>query len=258
MLDKALDVAKFAAREASLAIMEVYNTDFEVIYKHDDSPVTLADKKADKIIRMILKEAFPDYALLSEESVDDLYRRDYDYCWIIDPVDGTKEFVQKTDEFTVNIALAYKGQAILGVVYVPVTGELYYAIKDQGSFYELGGLVTQNQVSQRTENLRILSSKHHKSEGFLDMVEASAPKINEILGVGSSLKGCLIARGMAECYFRFGLTSEWDTAAVQIIVEEAGGIFKQMDHTKMTYNRIDTLNRKGFYIVNDEDNILIE
>lgn len=82
------------------------------------------------------------------------------------------------------------------------------------------------------------------------MVEASAEKINEVLGVGSSLKGCLIARGQAECYFRFGLTSEWDTSAVQIIVEEAGGIFRQLDHSKMTYNRLDTLNRKGFYIVN--------
>lgn len=258
MIEKALREAKKAAIEASKVIMTIYNTDFDVAYKHDDSPVTLADKKADDLIRSHLKSEFPDFALLSEESVDDLSRRDVDYCWIIDPVDGTKEFVLKTGEFTVNIALAYKGVPILGVVYVPVTRDMYYGVKGQGSFYENQGEVTKNQVSHRSENLRILSSKHHKSEDFLSLVESSAPKIKEILGVGSSLKGCLIARGHAECYFRFGLTSEWDTAAVQVIVEEAGGIFRQMDHTTMTYNRLDTLNRKGFYIVNKEDNILIE
>jgi 3'(2'), 5'-bisphosphate nucleotidase len=258
MIERALATAKAAAIEASKVIMEIYNTDFDVLYKQDDSPVTLADKKADKIIRQRLGEAFPDHALLSEESIDDLARLDVPYCWIIDPVDGTKEFVLKTGEFTVNIALALNGESILGVVYVPVTDDMYFAVKGKGSYYEKDGKTTQSFVSDRLENLRILSSKHHKSEDFLEMVEASAPKINEILGVGSSLKGCLISKGDAECYFRFGLTSEWDTAAVQVIVEEAGGVFRQMDHTLMTYNRKDTLNRKGFYIVNKIDNILIE
>jgi 3'(2'), 5'-bisphosphate nucleotidase len=258
MLSKALEIAKESAKIASEAIMAIYKTDFDVLYKADASPVTLADQQADKIIREHIHEHFPSHGLLSEESMDDLERLDKDYCWIIDPVDGTKEFVQKTDEFTVNIALTYKGETLLGVVYVPVFDEMYFAIKGEGSFYEKNGVISKNQVSDRSENLRILSSKHHKSEGFLDMVEASAEKINEVLGVGSSLKGCLIARGEAECYFRFGLTSEWDTSAVQIIVEEAGGIFRQLDHSKMTYNRLDTLNRKGFYIVNKKENILIE
>ena len=258
MLSKALEVAKESALLASEAIMAVYKTDFDVLYKKDASPVTLADQQADKIIRDHLHKAFPSHGLLSEETMDNLERIDMAYCWIIDPVDGTKEFVQKTDEFTINIALTHKGETLLGVVYVPVLDEMYYAIKGQGSFYEKDGKVSKNRVSNRTENLRILSSKHHKSEDFLDMVEASAGKINEVLGVGSSLKGCLIARGQAECYFRFGLTSEWDTSAVQIIVEEAGGIFRQLDHSKMTYNRLDTLNRKGFYIVNRKENILIE
>jgi 3'(2'), 5'-bisphosphate nucleotidase len=204
----------------------------------------------------MIAEAFPTHAIMSEESVDDLSRRDNEFCWVIDPLDGTKEFIHATDEFTVNIALVQNGHAILGVVYVPVTHEMYYASKGHGSFYEKDELVEENHVSSRTEKLRLLSSKYHKSDEFLDLVEQNGHRINMVESVGSSLKGCLIARGKAECYYRFGLTSEWDTAAVQVVVEEAGGIFKQLDHTEMIYNRIDTLNRKGFYVVNTEENIL--
>ena len=257
MLERALSVAKEAALKASEVIMDIYNTDFEVDYKEDDSPVTQADREADEIIRQHLKASFPDYALLSEESIDDLSRLDASYCWIIDPVDGTKDFVDKTGEFTINIALSFNGEIVLGVVYVPVKKEMYYAVKGKGSYHEFNHNRTINHVSYRTEKLRILSSKHHKSEAFLSMIEAAAPKINQVLGVGSSLKGCLIAKGSAEAYFRFGLTSEWDTGAVQIIVEEAGGIFRQMDHSVMMYNREDTLNRKGFYIVNKIENVLV-
>jgi len=143
-------------------------------------------------------------------------------------------------------------------VYVPVTGELYYATKGHGSFYEYKGEITRNKVSHRIDRIRVLSSKYHKSKEFLDLIEDHASIISSVEGVGSSLKGCLIARGLAEAYYRFGLTSEWDTAAVQLVAEEAGGVFKQLDHSEMTYNRVDTLNRKGFYIVNTDENVLID
>lgn len=256
MLNHALEIAKKAAYDAGEKILEIYHTDFKIDYKEDESPLTCADREADVIIVRQIAEAFPDHAILSEESVDNLDRLNNSYCWVVDPLDGTKEFIHHTDEFTVNIALVKDGISILGVVYVPVTKEMYYAYKEGGSFYERGVVVEQNHVSDRIERLRMLSSKHHKADEFLDLVEANATKISMVEGVGSSLKGCLIARGMAECYYRFGFTSEWDTAAVQIVVEEAGGIFKQLDHTEMTYNREDSLNRKGFYIVNHEKNIL--
>jgi 3'(2'), 5'-bisphosphate nucleotidase len=257
-MELALKVAKKAARLAGKRIMEIYNSDYKIDYKEDESPLTCADQEADAIIVAYIRKHYPEHAILSEESADDLSRMENDYCWIIDPVDGTKEFIHKTDEFTVNIALVYKKQPIVGVVYVPVTGEMYFACKEHGSYYEKDEVCKENHVSRRIERLRILSSKYHKSDAFLDLVEKHADRISMIEGVGSSLKGCLIARGKAECYYRFGLTSEWDTAAVQIVVEEAGGIFKQMDHTEMFYNRKDTLNRKGFYIVNSARNILNE
>jgi 3'(2'), 5'-bisphosphate nucleotidase len=256
MLKHALDIAKKAAVDAGVKILEIYQTDFKIDYKEDESPLTCADREADEIICKLIAEAFPEHAILSEESSDDLSRLENPYCWVIDPVDGTKEFINHTDEFTVNIALVKDSKAILGVVYVPVTGEMYYAYQGGGSFYEVNGEISENHVSDRLERLRMLSSKYHKAEAFLDLVEANASKISMVESVGSSLKGCLIARGQAECYYRFGLTSEWDTAAVQIVVEEAGGIFMQLDHTVMTYNREDSLNRKGFYIVNNQRNIL--
>lgn len=256
MYELALKVAKEAAVLAGIRIMEIYNSDYKIEYKADDSPLTCADREADEIIIKHIKASFPDHSILSEESADNLKRLDESYCWIVDPVDGTKEFINHTDEFTVNIALVKNKKPILGVIYVPVSEELYYAGYETGSYYEKDGKVTKNEVSQRTEKLRILSSKYHKSEAFLDLVEANADRISMVESVGSSLKGCLISRGLAEGYYRFGLTCEWDTAAVQIIVEEAGGIFKQLDHSEMLYNRKDTLNRKGFYIVNDTINIL--
>lgn len=252
----ALEVAKEAAIMAGARIVEIYASDYSVDYKDDESPLTCADREADEIIINHIQEYFPDHAILSEESSDDLSRLAQEYVWIIDPLDGTKEFIHHTGEFTVNIALVRNKKPIVGVVYVPVTGEMYYASLNQGSFYEHDGLREENHVSARTENLRVLSSKYHKSEAFLDLVEHNAGRISMVESVGSSLKGCRIARGLAECYYRFGLTSEWDTAAVELVVEEAGGIFRQMDHTEMLYNREDVLNRKGFYIVNHELNVL--
>src|SRR5574344_1329917 len=135
MWEKELQVAIKAGLAAQKEILVIYNQNFDVEIKEDNSPVTLADKNADRIIREILGKAFPKYAFLTEESEDDKSRLSNDYVWIVDPVDGTKDFVAHNGEFTINIALAYKHVAVLGVILIPVTGEIYYAIQNEGSFY---------------------------------------------------------------------------------------------------------------------------
>lgn len=256
MYKNELEAAKKIAILAGKKIIEIYNGNFDVEYKLDESPVTSADLIADTMIVDYLKNLFPSYSILSEESSDDLSRLKNKYCWIVDPLDGTKEFINRTDEFTVNIALAVNGKVVLGVIYVPVSEEIYYASIESGSYYQFNDKIIKNKVSSRREKLRILSSKYHKSESFLELIENNARVISSIEGVGSSLKGCLISRGLAEVYYRFGYTGEWDTAAMQIIVEEAGGVFKQLDDSNMRYNREDTLNRKGFYVLNNNVNKL--
>ena len=253
-LNKVLDVVKKVSIEAGEAIMDVYNSceDMQVEYKEGDMPLTAADKAANAIIVACLKKEFPECAILSEEEKDSLDRLEKDYCFVVDPLDGTKEFIKRNGQFTVNIALAYKHKSILGVIYVPVTKELYYAAKDMGAFLEADGKVTKLSVSDRTEDLRVVMSSYHGCEEMDRLMEKY--NLTNFVSMGSSLKGCLIAKGEAEVYYRYNPTMEWDTAAMQCIVEEAGAIFKQMDETEMLYNREDSLNAKGFYIINCEAN----
>ncbi len=256
-LIKELNVAKDLAIRAGEAIMKIYSNSFDVEYKEDESPITIADKNANKVIVDELKRDFPDYAILSEECEDDLSRLNNDWCWIVDPLDGTKEFIKKNGEFTVNIALSHKNRLVLGVIYIPVTRELYYGAKGFGSYYKKESTPVEITVSNRTENIRMLVSRSHATDKLKDLIDNNSHRISDIKRAGSSLKGCLIAKGDAEVYYRFGPTKEWDTAAMQCIVEVAGGIVKQIDETEMTYNRENTLNHKGFYILNNIENKLI-
>ena len=244
---------------AGNAIMEIYNTDFHVETKSDDSPLTMADKAANKIIIEVLKKTYPEYAILSEEEKDDLTRRDNEFCFIVDPLDGTKEFVKKNGEFTVNIALAQHQEVVLGVIYVPVARQIYYAAKGIGAFFEdlITGEKKKMSVSDKLDDLIWVGSKSHSSEKEAMIIAQHQEVIETIVSAGSSLKGCMVANAQADIYYRFGFTCEWDTAAMQCIVEQAGGIFRQMDHSKMLYNRENTLNDKGFYIVNRKENIWI-
>ena len=253
--ERELETAKKAAVLAGEAIMEVYGgDDFGVEFKGDKSPLTEADRRANKIIVDMLKEEFPAYAILAEESEDDKTRLDNDYCFVVDPLDGTKEFIKRNGQFTVNIALAYKHKSVMGVIYVPVTKELYYAAKDYGAYYEAHGKpAVKLTVSDRTENLRMVMSSSHSSNREDGLIEKN--NIKNFVKMGSSLKGCLIAKGTADIYYRFNPTMEWDTAAMQCIAEQAGAIFRQMDNTEMLYNREDSLNDKGFFIVNATENI---
>lgn len=254
-LNKELEIAKEVAVIAGNIIIEKYKQDFKIQYKEDYSPVTQADDLADKAIVKKLKNTFSHHAILSEESKDDISNRiKNDWCWIIDPLDGTKEFIKKSGEFTVNIALAYQHKVVLGVVYIPVKESLFYAVKGKGAYLQEKEKVKRINVSQKEYNIRAACSRSHTSEKLINLYKKNG--IQNLIYAGSAIKGCLIAKGEAEIYYRYGKTCEWDTAAQQCIVEEAGGIFRQMDGTKMTYNRKNTINEKGFYILNKERNRL--
>lgn len=254
MWEKELEIAKKAAVEAGIEIMEIYNNyeNIEIEYKEKDMPLTIADKKANKVIVENLKREFPDYSILSEEEKDDFSRLQNDLCFIVDPLDGTKEFIKRNGQFTVNIALSYKNKSVVGVIYVPVTKELYYAVKNQGSYLQKDNKIQKLQVSYIKENIRAVISNSHGCEQMDMLIKKYS--IQNYVNVGSSLKGCMIAKGDAEVYYRFNPTMEWDTAAMQCIAEEAGAIFKQMDNSEMLYNRKNSLNEKGFFIINCIEN----
>ncbi len=243
--------------------MSVYETDFHVSYKEDHSPVTQADHLANDHIVTYLKHHYPQVAILSEESKDDLSRLSADWCWLVDPLDGTKEFIKKNGEFTVNLALVHKGEPVMGIIYVPALDDMYHAQKGEGAYWipdfscnpdhERGQRI---HVTQKTKDLTLLHSRSHVYPRIKELVAMNQDKIKGILYAGSSLKGCLIARGEGDLYYRFGPTMEWDTAAMHCIIEEAGGIFRMMDDTPMIYNKPNVLNTKGFYLLNREENKL--
>lgn len=288
MWENELKLAKELAVKAGLAIMEIYDRqeDMQVEYKAGEMPLTAADKQANKIIVQALRKVYPMYAILSEEEQDNQERLKNDYCFIVDPLDGTKEFLKRNGQFTVNIALSYKHKSVMGVIYVPATGDLFYASEGAGAYLErlsitgvdksyfdeimeadaevgsLGaaGLIQVDEapkplkVSKRGTDLRVVMSSSHGCAEMDELVERHSLK--NFLKMGSSLKGCLIAQGEAELYYRYNPTMEWDTAAMQCIAEEAGGIFRQMDDSPMWYNRENPLNEKGFYVINMEENRL--
>jgi 3'(2'), 5'-bisphosphate nucleotidase len=256
-LDNELDIAKRISIEAGNAIIEIYNTSYDVEYKKDNSPVTTADKRANDIIKDQLIKIFPNYSILTEESEDDLSRLKNEWCWIIDPMDGTKEFLAKNGEFTVNIGLSYKSKIVLGVVYAPILKELYFGVKGLGSFLFFNNEIIKLNVTDKKKELTLIKSRSHNSSRLDNLINKNSGKIGKILQMGSSLKGCMIAKGAADIYYRFGNTMEWDTAAVQCIIEEAGGIVKQLDDTELTYNRKNSVNDKGYYILNHIDNKMI-
>ena len=258
-LQDILAVCKEVAIRAGVVIMQEYNSEKAMLvdYKEDKTPLTLADRESNKIIVETLREKYPEYAILSEEEKDDITRLKKDYCFIIDPLDGTKEFIKRNGQFTVNIGLAYKHEIVMGVIYVPCTGELYFASKNQGAYLQIKGndilkLKVSNCVDM--DKLRVVASGSHNCKEMERLIEKY--KLKNIVKMGSSLKGCLIAKGDAEIYYRYNPTMEWDTAAMQCIVEEAGGIFCQMDGSQMRYNRENSLNDKGFFVVNNKKCIL--
>ena len=249
-----------AAIDAGEIIMKYYSLPLSergLSYKEDHSPVTKADREANDCI-LAHVSGLGDYGILAEESQDDLSRLEKEYCIIIDPLDGTKEFVAGLPEFTVNIALAHRGEPVLGVVYAPATKELFYAQKGKGAFKAiLPAPAERIFVSARNEGLIAMHSRYHLDEKTRGLLERHRDRFASVITAGSSLKVCRIAEGKADVYYRFGYTMEWDTCVEQLIVEEAGGVLLSgLDDKPLVYNRMDSCNRDGFYVVNRMENRL--
>ena len=261
MLNKELDVALNIIKEASKLVLDIYNSSsFDVEIKEDNSPVTKADKEADKLIVSSLKKYFPDDGFLSEESLDDKSRLNKSRVWIIDPVDGTKEFVAHTGDFTINIALSIDHVASFGVIAIPVTGEIYFAVKEMGSYYlkDKDSKPIRIHCNDKINDLTTLVSRFHCNEIEQEMIKKHNDVIKHQKVVGATIKGCLIAQGLAEMSYRFSSnTKEWDTCAMQVIVEEAGGYILKFDKTPIRYNRQDVYNKDGYLIINRIENFLL-
>ena len=237
-------VIRRLALEAGDKIMEIYNSDdFEVKSKSDDSPVTAADEAADKLIFAGLRKAFPDAAIVTEEQ-SDTHSEASNTFFIVDPLDGTKEFIHRRGDFTVNIAYVVDGSPILGVVYAPAKDRLFYTNKDGQSVEEIGkfdvdaiGETKTISVSTPDEdNLIVVASKSHRDQATDDYINKYAVKDSR--SAGSSLKFCLVATGEADIYPRLGRTMEWDTAAGQAVLQGAGGKVVRFDnHEPLTYGK---------------------
>ncbi len=252
---KALREACIAlAREAGDAILAVYAQDFEVASKDDASPLTQADLAAHDIIVAGLRVLSPDIPVLSEEDAGVAWseRRAWTRNWLVDPLDGTREFVKKNGEFTVNIALIVDGRPVLGVVYAPVTDYLLHAEAGVGAFLRQGDedvAITTRRPA--TTPLRVAASRSHLDERTAAALERMGE--TERHGLGSSLKFCRIAEGRMDVYPRFGPTSEWDTAAAQCVLEAAGGAVLRLDGTPLDYNRKENILNPDFIALGDVD-----
>jgi 3'(2'), 5'-bisphosphate nucleotidase len=250
-LDNLLLTAIQAAEEASKVILEVYNSDdFQAEAKGDNSPLTLADKRGHAVIDVILDAT--NLPILSEEGKAIPYeeRRQWEYFWMVDPLDGTKEFIKRNGEFTVNIALIHHGRPILGVVAVPVTGEVFYAANGKGAFLKHGGrniqLSRRNTLDLGGKSLRVVASRSHMNEETQRFIDG----LNEptLVSKGSSLKFMLLAEGKADVYPRYAPTMEWDTAAAHAIVNEAGlRVLQFGKEEELAYNKENLLN--PFFLV---------
>ena len=244
------------AKEAGEAITEIYNSDFDYQLKKDLSPITAADNLSHIIITKRLKILTPEIPILSEENCDIPYkiRANWTKYWLVDPLDGTKEFIKRNGEFTVNIALIENNTPIFGVIHLPVTSETYWGSQVNGSFYSnKNNDVERISVSDNHQNpMRIVASRSHPSEMLNSLLEKLVDY--EIIEVGSSIKFCHIASGQADCYPRFGPTSEWDTAAGEAIVRFAGGQIVTTNGNSIKYNLKGNYLNPNFIVSNDKIN----
>lgn len=235
---------KQIALTAGVEIMKIYKKDFSVEYKDDKSPLTEADKVANEIICSELSKLYPHIPIISEENKQTDYevRKEWEYYWCIDPIDGTKEFIKKNDEFTVNIALIHKNTPVLGVVYAPALHEMYSAKQNQGAFKD-GHKLPMYINNNPKEKLSVVASKSHLSSETQEFIDNLDTKEISQISKGSSLKLCMIATGEADIYPRLAPTMEWDTAAADTIVREAGRMTYQFENNKpMVYNKENLLN----------------
>ena len=234
-----LKIAKNAAKKAGEKILQIYAEDFSVIYKEDKSPLTIADQQANDIIESyLLKTNIP---ILSEEGNLTEYkeRKNWKLLWIVDPLDGTKEFVKRNGEFTVNIALVKNGNPILGVIYAPVKRWLYYG-SSNGSYREFDEKKVKLPLNNKSNSFKVVGSRSHQTpetKEYFDDIRKRKKNV-EIVSMGSSIKICLVAEGSADVYPRFAPTMEWDTAAGHAIAKYAGKkLIDLKTNQEMVYNR---------------------
>jgi 3'(2'), 5'-bisphosphate nucleotidase len=252
LLLKVCNIAIKAGKE----ILQYYTKDIHVTHKDDSSPLTKADLASNKIIMNALQQLDSTIPILSEESlVEWKERKNWTKYWLVDPLDGTKEFIKQNGEFTVNIALIENNKPILGVIFTPVKFDLYFAQKNYGS-YKINSssqLINLQEavkifVANQSSIKRIIGSRSHSNQTFDSWVNQNFPN-SEIVQAGSSLKFCLVAEGAADIYPRFGPTSEWDIAAGHIIVDEAGGRVNTFENIEINYNKKEDLLNPQFYAI---------
>ncbi len=252
-LDRLREGIVALAQEAAAAILRVYEGEFDVQRKDDDSPLTAADLASHRCIVEGLERLSPDIPVLSEESAQDvpaLLRRQWPRMWLVDPLDGTREFVKRNGEFTVNIALIDAGEAVLGVVQAPVTGALWHGQRGRGAFRrEAGRDLPVRTRAPAGAPLRVAASRSHRDPRTESVLARMGPI--ETVGVGSSLKFCRLAEGAMDVYPRFGPTSEWDTAAGQCVLEAAGGAVLDPRGRPLRYNQRDTILNGDFIALGD-------
>ena len=242
------------ATEAGQAILEVYATDFDVQEKSDESPLTQADLASHHCIVAALKQLTPDIPIISEEEGLPTFeeRRQWQRYWLIDPLDGTKEFVNRNGEFTVNIALIDSHRPVFGVVYVPVQDKTYLGCDGHGAELREGGSVTPIRVAVTSGTpVRIVGSRSHRGSSLDTFLERLGE--TDMIPMGSSLKFCVIAEGRADIYPRLGPTSEWDTAAAQAVVEQAGGKVLELDGRPLSYNAKEDILNPWFVVIGASD-----
>jgi 3'(2'), 5'-bisphosphate nucleotidase len=247
-----LDAVLRIARDAGSAILEIYDTEFSVEIKDDQSPLTAADLAAHSCIVSGLSRLEPRLPVLSEESSQIPFeeRRHWPEYWLVDPLDGTREFIRRNGEFTVNIALIRNHQPVLGVVHVPVTGLDYYGAQGFGSYRCAHDEAPVSiQVSSGNGAARVVGSKSHRGSSLDAFLENLGD--HQMLPMGSSLKFCLVAEGKADIYPRLGPTSEWDTAAAQAVLENAGGMVIGLDGKPLAYNQKECILNPFFLAIGD-------
>jgi 3'(2'), 5'-bisphosphate nucleotidase len=254
MLTDLIEPVLSIGRKAGAEILKIYGSDFAVETKADDSPLTAADEASHKLIVESLAKLTPEIPVWSEESATISFeeRSQWPEFWLVDPLDGTKEFIKRNGEFTVNIALIRNHEPVLGVVHVPVTGRDYFGYQGGGAFCaDAGGPAEPISVIAEAESpVRVVGSRSHAGPGLQTYLDAIGPHV--MVPMGSSLKLCLIAAGEADVYPRIGLTSEWDTAAAQAVVECAGGRVVDLVGNRIMYNTKEAV-LNPFFLVFGED-----
>ena len=240
------------ARRAAAEILTVYDGEFAVEHKDDRSPLTAADLAAHLCIVEGLRKLTPELPILSEESaaIDWQQRRQWSRYWLVDPLDGTREFVKRNGEFTVNIALIDGERSVLGVVQVPVSGVIAWAWQGGGAWMARADAAARRcRTRRRAQPLVVAGSRSHGDPRLLGMLERVG--VHEIIPLGSSLKFLRIAAAEADLYVRLGPTSEWDTAAAQCVLEEAGGAVIDLHGNPLRYNRKESLLNPEFIACGD-------